>query len=159
MANKVLLKKSSVSDRVPTTSDLDYGELAINYADGKLYFKDSSNNIDYFTSASTAATTDSFKTISVNGQDSVVADSSVDTLTLVAGTGIEITTDATNDSITFSSTSGSSAEPEFNVVGRSAEITTKLTGLMQNYLDFDATTFRNNVATIITRSATVTVTG
>jgi len=48
MANKVLLKKSSVVDKIPTTSDLDYGEVAINYADELLYFKDSSNNIKKF---------------------------------------------------------------------------------------------------------------
>lgn len=43
---------------------------------------------------------DSFKTIAVAGQSDVVADSSTDTLTLVAGTGIVITTDATTDTIT-----------------------------------------------------------
>ena len=45
MANKVLLKKSSTVAKVPTTGDLDYGELALNYADGKLYFKNSSNTV------------------------------------------------------------------------------------------------------------------
>ena len=44
MANKVLLKKSSVAAKVPLTSDLDYGELALNAADGKLYYKDSATN-------------------------------------------------------------------------------------------------------------------
>jgi hypothetical protein len=48
MSNKVLLKKSSVVAKVPQTSDLDYGELALNYADGKLYFKNSSNAINSF---------------------------------------------------------------------------------------------------------------
>lgn len=48
MANKVLLKKSSVASKVPQTTDLDYGEVALNYADGKLYFKNSSNQIKYF---------------------------------------------------------------------------------------------------------------
>lgn len=45
MASKVILKKSSVAGRVPTASDLDYGELALNYADGKIYYKNSSNSI------------------------------------------------------------------------------------------------------------------
>lgn len=44
MSNKVLLKKSSVVGKVPATSDLDYGELALNYADGLLYYK-SANNV------------------------------------------------------------------------------------------------------------------
>lgn len=59
MANQVLLKKSSVASRVPTTSDLAYGEVALNYTDGKLYYKDSSNNINYFLESSqTEATLD-----------------------------------------------------------------------------------------------------
>ena len=45
MANKIILKKSNVSSKVPLAGDLDYGELALNYADGKLFYKDSSNNI------------------------------------------------------------------------------------------------------------------
>jgi hypothetical protein len=49
---------------------------------------------------------DAFKTISVSGQSNVVADSSIDTLTLVAGSNIAITTDAATDKITFASTGG-----------------------------------------------------
>jgi hypothetical protein len=56
MANKVLLKKSSVAARVPTTSDLDYGELALNYADGKLYYKTSTNTIKSFTEDASVVT-------------------------------------------------------------------------------------------------------
>jgi len=48
MSNKIILKKSSVVAKVPLTSDLEYGELALNYADGKLYFKNSSNAINSF---------------------------------------------------------------------------------------------------------------
>jgi len=56
MANKVLLKKSSVGARVPLVGDLDYGELALNYADGKLYYKTSGNTIDLYPSATATAT-------------------------------------------------------------------------------------------------------
>jgi len=50
MATKVLLKKSSVAGKVPVTNDLEYGELALNYSDGKLYFKNSANTIQNFSS-------------------------------------------------------------------------------------------------------------
>lgn len=46
--NKIIFKKSSVENKVPFESDLSYGEVAINYTDGKLYFKDSSNIIRSF---------------------------------------------------------------------------------------------------------------
>ncbi|MEC8552062.1 MAG: hypothetical protein VXY93_16310, partial [Pseudomonadota bacterium] len=49
---------------------------------------------------------DAFKTISVSGQSSVVADSVSDTLTLVAGSNMTITTNAGGDSITFASSGG-----------------------------------------------------
>lgn len=45
---KVLLKKSSVGGNAPGTGDLEYGEVAINYADGRLYYKNSSNQIKNF---------------------------------------------------------------------------------------------------------------
>jgi len=43
--NTVKLFKSATANAVPTTSNLDYGELAINYADKKLFFRDSGDNI------------------------------------------------------------------------------------------------------------------
>jgi hypothetical protein len=42
-----------------------------------------------------------FTSIAVGGQSSVLADNSTDTLVLVAGEGIQLTTNAVNDSITF----------------------------------------------------------
>lgn len=64
MANKVLLKKSSTAAKVPLTSDLDYGELALNYADGKLFFKTSSNTIKSFTEDSSVVTLTGTQTLS-----------------------------------------------------------------------------------------------
>ena len=55
--------------------------------------------------SSTSANT--FNTISVNGQGDVVADSTTDTLTLVAGSNITITTDPTSDEITINASAGS----------------------------------------------------
>ena len=48
MANKIILKKSSVTTKVPLETDLVYGELALNYADEKLYFKNAANAIKSF---------------------------------------------------------------------------------------------------------------
>ena len=50
--------------------------------------------------------TDVFKTIKVNGSADVVADGANDELTLVAGTGIAISTNATTDEITISTVGG-----------------------------------------------------
>lgn len=55
-----------------------------------------------------SAGTLTFKTITVSGQSDVVADSSSDTLTLVAGSNITITTDASTDTITVAAAGGSS---------------------------------------------------
>lgn len=58
--------------------------------------------------AGTDYTALAFKTISVSGQSDVVADTAADTLTLVAGTNVTITTDAATDSITINSSGGAS---------------------------------------------------
>jgi len=60
--SRVLLKKSSVAGKVPVISlsdpanGLEYGELALNYADGKLYFRNTSNAIKSFTSDESVVT-------------------------------------------------------------------------------------------------------
>ena len=48
MATAIKLKKSSVAGKIPAAGDLAYGELAINYQDGKLFYKDASNNVKAF---------------------------------------------------------------------------------------------------------------
>ena len=50
--------------------------------------------------------TETFKTISVAGQSDVVADGATDTLTLVAGSNMTLTTNAAGDTITFASSGG-----------------------------------------------------
>ena len=39
MANTLLVKRTTVAGRVPTTTQLVAGELAVNVPDGKLYLK------------------------------------------------------------------------------------------------------------------------
>lgn len=55
---------------------------------------------------STAFAQAAFKEIVVSGQDTVIADSPTDTLTLVGTNGVTITTDATTDTITFDGAGG-----------------------------------------------------
>ena len=66
-------------------------------------------NIAYVHSQSEHAPSDAeknqnaFSNIAVSGQTTIAADSATDTLTLVAGDNVTITTDATNDKVTISS--------------------------------------------------------
>ena len=45
MANKIILKKSSVAAKVPLATDLEIGELAVNLADQKLYSKNAAGTV------------------------------------------------------------------------------------------------------------------
>lgn len=45
MANKIILKKSSVASKVPLATDLEIGEIAVNLADQKLYSKNASGSV------------------------------------------------------------------------------------------------------------------
>ena len=46
MANIIKIKNSGTGSSAP--SDLELGELALNYADGKLYYKDDGGSIQHF---------------------------------------------------------------------------------------------------------------
>ena len=69
MAQTVKLKRSSAAGKVPTTSNLELGELAMNTVDGKVYFEKN----DGSPSVQTILTTDSQTTGSVDLTGAVTA--------------------------------------------------------------------------------------
>ena len=73
--------------------------LRFNSTSGKAEIYNGSGWIDV--GSGTGTVNEAFKTISVSGQSDIVADDPTDTLTLVAGTGITITTNAATDEITI----------------------------------------------------------
>jgi hypothetical protein len=110
---------------------------------------------------SESAVTDSFVTIAVAGQTSVVADSATDTLTLAAGTGITITTDVSTDTITITN-SGSSQNTfstlavtgQSNVVADSATDTLTLAAGTGIAITTDAGTDTVTIASTVSAGAT-----
>ena len=98
-----------------------------------------------------------FSTIAVAGQTNVVADSTTDTLTFVAGSNMTITTDASTDTITFASSGGgggggspggTDTQVQFNdgsVFGGDSgltfnKLTDTLTGVTGSFTTINATT-------------------
>jgi len=101
MSSVIKLKRSETSGSIPTTSNLEIGEVAVNTADQKIYVRSSTGIVVVGNGATSGAAGTSFTNISVSGQSTIQADSSTDTLTLV-GSGLNsITTDATTDTITI----------------------------------------------------------
>jgi plastocyanin len=105
-------------------------------------------------------TSDSFATIAVAGQSSVVADSATDTLTLVAGTNITITTDAGTDSITINSTaSGGATSDSFAtiaVAGQNSVVADSGTDTLTLVAGTGMSITTNNTTDTITITSTVT---
>lgn len=100
MSNTVIaLKKSATPSATPVS--LANGELAINFADGKLFYKHANGTILSIEGGGGGGSGDSFGTVNAAGT-LIVADTAGDILTLEAGSGITITGDAVNDKITIS---------------------------------------------------------
>jgi len=84
MANSVKLKRSSVAGKVPTNTDLDLGEIAINTYDGKVFIKkdDGSESVVEIGSGSGSSwTTKTSNYTAVNG-DKIMADTSSGVFTI-----------------------------------------------------------------------------
>lgn len=91
MANtSIKILRSGESGRIPNS--MEHGVLALNYADGKLFYKNASNTI------SVLKNSDSFATINANGS-LVMASSSTDILNLIPGDGINIDSSGKNITI------------------------------------------------------------
>jgi len=98
MANTtVQLKKSGATGNVP--SSLSFGELALNYADGKLYYKAANGTI---ASIQNGTPTNSFATVNANSS-LILATSPTDTLSIVAGNNITISACTVSKTITINS--------------------------------------------------------
>jgi hypothetical protein len=54
MATIIKLKGSAVPNLAPSVNDLSYKEVALNYADGRLYYKNAAGQIAYFSAGATA---------------------------------------------------------------------------------------------------------
>ena len=69
MSNTIVLKKSSVANKKPQATDLVFGELALNYTDGLLYYKDNNSAIKAFAAGGFAdPSTNSSMTMTVDAQ-------------------------------------------------------------------------------------------
>ena len=85
-----------------------------------LTYDDAGNTLTIASSGGGSGTvTEAFKTISVSGQDNIVADSATDTLTVAAGSGITLTTNASTDTLTI--TNSGSASNSFETIAVSGQ--------------------------------------
>jgi hypothetical protein len=86
MANKIILKKTSTAAKVPLSTDLEIGEIAVNLADQKLYSKDAAGTV-ILVGSGTAAPAVTYTTNYVPfGQGTTTPDQSA-SFTYTTGTG------------------------------------------------------------------------
>ena len=78
-------------------------------------YDDSDGTLDFSVTGG-GSVSEAFKTISVSGQSDVVADAAADTLTLVAGSNMTITTNASGDEITFASSGSGGSQNLFSTI-------------------------------------------
>lgn len=94
----------AVSGQTSVNADSNTDTLTFAAGTGITLTTDAGTDTVTITSTATGSVTEAFKTISVSGEDDVVADGATDTLTLAAGSNITLTTDAATDTITIAST-------------------------------------------------------
>lgn len=120
MANKIILKKSSVSAKVPLSTDLDVGELAVNLVDQKLYSKKADGSVVLVGSGTggTGTVTSVGGTGTVNGISLSGTVTSTGNLTLGGAlTGVNLTSQVTGTlPVANGGTGNTTAQAEMNRV-------------------------------------------
>ena len=112
MANTtIVLRKSSTPGAYP--SSLANGELALNYADGKLYYKSNTGSILALSDSGGGGSSYSFATINANSS-LIFASSPTDTLSIIPGNNITITANTTTKSITIDSSAAAAGSSGLN---------------------------------------------
>ena len=100
--NRIRFHWDTYADLIAEVSPVDYhGMIAHVHDTGKLYYAHAGAWVPV---AAESSLPNTFSTIAIAGQTSVTADTTADTLTLVAGTGITLTTNAGTDTITITGT-------------------------------------------------------
>lgn len=144
MANTtIVLKKSGVSGNVPSV--LANGEISINYADGKLFYRAANGTITSISGSSSGGSANSFATINANSS-LILATSNNDTLSIVPGNNISFTTNTTTKSITIhSNTSSGGGTAALNGFSPNTVITANSTGYLSNTTNLNFFTSNNNL--------------
>lgn len=124
MTNTIKLKRSSTPGSTPAAGSLDYGELALNYQDGNLFFKNAANSVTVIASTSTLSlsgnvTAGNVISLGIISSTGTVTANAV-TYTNVAGTNGQVLTTYGNG-VTYFSTPAS-AGGSIYVYGRSGTI-------------------------------------
>lgn len=109
----IQIKKSVVSGNTP--SSLANGEIAINSADGKLFYRTPSGSI------SSIQNQQSFATVNANSS-LILATSGSDTLSIAAGNNITISANTTSKTITISGAAGSGVTLSDSVSSNSSTV-------------------------------------
>ena len=95
MAVSIKPKRTSTPGNVPTTSDIEVGEIAINLADKKLYVRDASDNIFDLTESVTDTSPELGGDLDLNNND-IIGTGNIDIEGTITSTG-NISTDGTID--------------------------------------------------------------
>jgi hypothetical protein len=130
----VRIRNSGVANNVP--SSLAFGELALNYADGKLFYKAANGSIVQFFSSTGGggASSNSFSTINVNSS-LILATSPTDTLNLLAANGISVTSNTITKTITVDGAATQAlAQAAFNAANNASSSGGVLTSTVNTFL-------------------------
>lgn len=138
----ILIRKSVVSGNTPV--ELANGEIAINSADGRLFYSDPIGNILSISNQNT------FGTINANSS-LVIASNPTDTLSFVAGDNIRITTDGLNKRITIAAaTTGSYTDGTFSGTVLADDISSNTTISIGGNSQLEAISYTTNSTSQVT---------
>lgn len=151
--NGTIWQKSDTTDAVSSVNSLT-GAVVLTTANisdstNRRYVTDAQQTVISNTSGTNTGDQNLFSTVAVAGQSNVVADSTSDTLTLAAGTGVSITTDVATDTVTISSSAVVPANVADGRISISSTVSLPQGGSAVTHADFTPDVDADNTSGII----------
>ena len=160
MTNTVLIKRSGTANSVPTAGQLLSGELAINYADGNLFFKNSSNVVTTIASNKFVSVTGNVTGGNLITVGQISATGTISTTGSTVSTGFAVGNGAVgNVGLGFFPTAGTPGEyaiRDYSTVTNSIYFDVGMGGTAAGSFQFRTTNAYNSIMTANTAGLTVT---
>lgn len=160
MTNTVLIKRSGTANSVPAAGNLSLGELAINYTDGNLFYKNNLGTVSVIASNQFLSVTGNVTAGNINTSGSISASGNITGGNIISLGKVEASSTVTAGNVTYTNVDGTNGQVLTTYGNGTTYWGSSSTGSLPVYLragGFMQVQILNGILNIVGRSGNISV--